>query len=159
MKNWLSAGKLKKQLGLRIVTRALACFTELHNLFYVNGKKCIPTDIYHLLNPIALAHWIMGEGSYQPGGSLVLCTDSFSLQDVILLMNVLMVRYGLECSLTFIIIEVTRSYIELEYLKKSIDSLRNIVFPYIVPSMYYKIHLFLKIKLIKNQIIKLKKEK
>jgi len=48
-----------------------------------------------------LTLWIKGDGSYQPRGSLVLCTDSFSLQDIIKLMNVLMVRYGLECSLTF----------------------------------------------------------
>lgn len=32
-KNWLSAGKQKQHLGLRIVTRALPCFTELHNFF------------------------------------------------------------------------------------------------------------------------------
>jgi hypothetical protein len=52
IKNWLSAGKQKQHLGLRIVTRALPCFTELHDLFYIKGKKCIPTNIYYLLNPI-----------------------------------------------------------------------------------------------------------
>jgi hypothetical protein len=141
IKNWLSAGKQKQHLGLRIVTRSLPCFTELHNLFYINGKKCVPNNIYYLLNPIALAHWFMGDGSYQPKGSLVLCTDSFSLQDVILLMNVLMVRYGLECSL---IHYHNRSNIKLYRIripKKSMYTLRNIVLPHIVPSMYYKIHL------------------
>jgi LAGLIDADG DNA endonuclease family len=100
IKIWLSAGEQKRHFGLRIVTRSLPCFTELQNLFYIKGQKCVPTKFYHLLNPIALAHWIMGEDSYQPGGSLVLCTDSFSLQDVIHLINVLIVRYGLDCSLT-----------------------------------------------------------
>jgi hypothetical protein len=57
----------------------------------------------------------MGDGGYQPGGSLVLCTDSFSLHDVILLMNVLMVKYGLECSLNHLNIKLTKNYIELEY--------------------------------------------
>jgi LAGLIDADG DNA endonuclease family len=42
----------------------------------------------------------MGEGYYQPGVTLVLCTESFSLQDVIHLMNVLIVKYGLESYLT-----------------------------------------------------------
>ena len=65
IKNWLSAGKQKRQLGLqrRIVTKSLPCFTELHNLFYINGKIFIPINIYYLLNPIALGHWIMGDGS------------------------------------------------------------------------------------------------
>jgi len=101
-------------------------------------KKCVPTNIYHLLNPVALAHWIMGDGSYQPGGSLVLCTDSFSLQDVIHLMNVLIVRYGLECSLTHY---HTRSNPKLHrIIIQSMDTLRSVVFPHMVPSMYYKIH-------------------
>jgi len=138
IKNWLSAGEQKRHLGLRIVTRSLPCITELHKLFFINGKKCVPTNIYHLLNPVALAHWIMGDGSYQPGGSLVLCTDSFSLQDVIHLMNVLIVRYGLECSLTHY---HTRSNPKLHrIIIQSMDTLRSVVFPHMVPSMYYKIH-------------------
>ena len=141
IKNWLSVGKQKRHLVLRIVTRALTCFTELHYLFYINGKICIPINIYYLLHPIAQAHWIMGDGSYQPGGSLVLCTDSFSLQDVICLMNVLMVRYGLECSLTFYHSRSNQKLYRIRIPKKSMDTLRNLVFPHMVPSLYYKIHL------------------
>lgn len=43
-------------------TRALPCFTELHSLFYKNKVKVIPDNIYDLLTPVALAHWIMGDG-------------------------------------------------------------------------------------------------
>ena len=139
MKIWLSAGEKKIHSGLRIVTRSLPCFTELHNLFYKNGIKCVPTNIYHLLNPIALAHWIMGEGSYQPGGTLVLCTESFSLQDVIHLMNVLLVRYGLESSLTHYHTRNNQKLHRIRILQKSMDSLRSVVFPHMMPSMYYKI--------------------
>jgi len=39
IKNWLSAGEQKRHLGLRIVTRSLPCITELHKLFFINGKK------------------------------------------------------------------------------------------------------------------------
>lgn len=83
----------------------------------------------------------MGDGSYQPGGSLVLCTDSFSLQDVILLMNVLMVRYGLKCSLTHYHTRSNQKLYRIRIPKKSMDTLRNVVFPHMEPSMYYKIHL------------------
>jgi hypothetical protein len=40
----------------------------------------------------------MGDGSYKQGG-LILCTDSFSNPDVVLLINVLIVKYQLESSL------------------------------------------------------------
>jgi hypothetical protein len=59
----------KKFIGIQLVTRSLPCFTQLHSLFYVkrnNGVvdiKVIPSDIYDLLTPAALAHWIMGDGA------------------------------------------------------------------------------------------------
>ncbi|RUO95304.1 homing endonuclease, partial [Jimgerdemannia flammicorona] len=74
--------------GLELYTRSLACFTELFDLFYVIGVKVVPEMIYDLLTPVALAHWIMCDGSARPSG-LVLCTDSFTIQEVVLLMNVL----------------------------------------------------------------------
>jgi hypothetical protein len=67
-------------------------------MFYSNGIKVVPQDIYHLLSPIALAYWIIGDG-YNERGGLILCTDSYSLPDVISLMNVLQIRYRLVCTL------------------------------------------------------------
>ncbi len=48
--------------------------------------KKIPLDIYNLLDPIALAHWIMGDGQKVKTGGLTLCTDSYSIIDVVRLM-------------------------------------------------------------------------
>ena len=45
--------------GLEFFTRSMPCITELHSLFYVNGVKVIPENIYELLTPVALAHVIM----------------------------------------------------------------------------------------------------
>jgi hypothetical protein len=42
--------------GVQFFTRVLPCFTELHNLFYVNKVKIIPNNFYELLTPVALAH-------------------------------------------------------------------------------------------------------
>lgn len=65
----------------------------------------IPVNqINELLTPagilirIALAFWIMGDGETNPFG-LRLCTDSFSVQDVVRLIKVLIIRYNLKCSL------------------------------------------------------------
>lgn len=81
--------------SLQFFTRSLPCFIELHQLFYVGGIKIIPSDIFNLLTPVALVHWIMGDGSVSRHG-LIICTHSFSILDVVLLINVLMIQYRLD---------------------------------------------------------------
>lgn len=122
--------------AVRFVTRSLPCFTNLHSVWYCNGKKIIPNDIYDYLTPVALAHWIMGDGSVEKN-RLVLCTDSYSNQEVVQLMNVLMIKYRLECTMAGHNKGVPRIYIKAS----SMAQLRVVVFPYIIPSMLYKIHL------------------
>lgn len=123
--------------SLEFFTRVLSCFTQLHSLFYPKGVKIIPENIYDLLTPVALAHLIMGDGQTSRHG-LVLCTNSYSIQDVVRLMNVLMIRYRLECN-----IREFRSNRKLEYMiyirHGSMPLLRTIVKPYMHPSMLYKL--------------------
>ena len=122
--------------GLQISTRRYPCFNELYNLFYNNNIKVIPYNIYDLLTPIALAHWIMGDGAKLNKG-LVLCTDSFSISDVIRLSNVLRIKYGLETSIIGLKSNKPRIYI----LAESMPNLIKIVKPYILKSFGYKLHL------------------
>lgn len=119
---------------LYFFTRALPCFTELYNLFYPKGIKVIPENIIELLDPVALAHWICGDGEVTNQG-LRVCTDSYSLPDVVRLINVLIVRYGLECGLHTKRPGQYRIYIK----KDSMGKLRSIVQEHMVPSMLYKI--------------------
>jgi LAGLIDADG DNA endonuclease family len=63
----------KRNYGLQFFTRALPCFTEIYSLFYPNGVKIVPENIYELLTPPALAHIIMGDGSAKTHG-LTFCT-------------------------------------------------------------------------------------
>lgn len=58
----------------------------------------IPQNIYDLLTPVALAHFIMGDGTATRHG-LILCTNSYSIEDVVKLMNVLIIRYRLDCTI------------------------------------------------------------
>lgn len=119
-------------------TRSLPCFTELHQSFYPNGIKIIPDNIYDILTPIALAHFIMGDGQTSHHG-LVLCTNSFSILGVVKLMNVLLIRYGLQCN-----IREFRSNKKLEYMiyirHGSMPLLRTIVKPFMHYSMLYKLN-------------------
>ncbi len=86
--------------GLQFFTRSLPCFTELYSLFYLQNVKIIPENIYDLLTPVALAHLIMGDGKESRHG-LILCTDSYIIQDIVKLINVLNIRYRLVCTLRY----------------------------------------------------------
>jgi len=107
--------------------------TELRSLFYPNGVKIVPNNIYELLTPVALAHLIMGDGSIQRHG-LIICTDSYTVKDIVRLMNVLIIRYRLEC-----ILRAHRQNQYRIYIKQcSMTSLLNIVSPFMHSSMLYK---------------------
>ena len=115
----------------------MPCFTELYSIFYLDGKKHIPGNIYGLLTPVALAHIIMGDGKLNNGSGLVLCTDSFTIPEVVHLMNVLMIKYRLECTLQFHSPTQPRIYI----IRRSMPLLCSIVIPYMHSSMHYKLGL------------------
>jgi hypothetical protein len=76
----------------------------------------------------------MGDGSAQRHG-LVLCTDSYTIPEVVRLMNVLMIRYGLDCTLRFHNSSHPRIYIK----QRSMAKLQTIVGPYMITSFLYKI--------------------
>ena len=127
--------KETKTYALEILTRSLPCFTELHAIYYPNGIKIIPADIFNLLTPIALAHWISGDGAKNQHG-LTISTESFSVKDTIRLLNVLMIRYRLDCSLR------KHSVGYIIYIKEnSMPLLRTIVRPYMHSSMLYKLRI------------------
>lgn len=129
---------------LGLATRSLPCFTpalgprswgraELRNLFYLNGFKVIPYQIFELLTPVALAHWICGDGTFSHGG-LLLCTDSFTIPECVHLINILMVKYSLDVTLQMIG-KKPRIYIKAE----SMPLLRTIVLEHMDSSMLYKL--------------------
>ena len=119
---------------MELSTRAFSDLTKLYHNFYVNKVKVVPKDIYNLLTPEALAHFILGDGTNDHGFGLILCTDSFTLQDVIKLMNVLIIKYRLECTLR----KQNNNY-RIYIRKNSMLLLKSIVKPYFCKSMLYKL--------------------
>lgn len=118
-------------LRVRFYTRSLLCLTDIHSLFYVDKVKIIPYNIYDLLTPVAVAHWIQGDGT-KHGNGLVLCTDSFTIGEVVTLINVLIIRYNLDCSVfnkggnyRFIFVHVQSPYWELSGLRPPLFSCFN----------------------------------
>jgi hypothetical protein len=106
----------------------------LFDMWVVNGIKVVPFDIFNLLTPLALAHWILCDGTLHSGGGMYLCTDSFTVQDVIRLMNVLLVKFDIPSDLRYIN-GLPRIYIK----KANVNRVRAIVRPFIIPSMLYKL--------------------
>jgi hypothetical protein len=80
-------------------------FTHLWLIWYpvVDGiaKKTLPVNIASLLTPLALAHWIMGDGSFDKhgytkgAGRVTLHTNNFTLDEVKLLLPAGRVYYFL----------------------------------------------------------------
>jgi hypothetical protein len=129
-------------------SRALPQISSLHKLWYVWSDelnkfiKIVPLNIGELLTPIGLAHWIMDDG-YKNGRGLVLCTDSFTLSEVNLLIDVLKLNFGLDAKI------YNRRQkdkplcwrIAIKGDSDNVKKLTEIVLPYFVPSMYYKLDL------------------
>jgi hypothetical protein len=133
----------KLYYGIRMDTRSYSCLSELHELFYtpltqpndkIIYKKIVPSNIYNLLTPVALAYWIMGDGLGNIWKGLYLCTDSFSDYDIIKLMNVLLIRYNINSKLVKISGK-SRIYIPSTESAK----INNLVLEFMHPSMLYKI--------------------
>lgn len=61
---------------------------------FIKIKQKIPDQIYKRLIYIVLAHWITKDGA-KFDKNIVLCTDKFFLQEVIILINVLIYKYDI----------------------------------------------------------------
>ena len=118
-------------------TLRMPCLNYYFDLFYVNKIKIIPKNIGELLTPVGLAYWLMGDGIYIKDRGVILCTDSYIKEDVELLAKVLSLQFGLSCRLHQRKANQFRIYI----IKGSIENLRKIVLPFLIPSMKYKIGL------------------
>lgn len=76
----------------------------------------------------------MSEGSYEKGG-LILCTYSYTLNDVCLLIGVLHYKFGFNWTLRDIKNNQYRIYIK----KDSMQKLRELVRPYTHTHFFYKL--------------------
>lgn len=71
-----------------------------------------------------------------------MCTDSFTLQEVVSIINVLIVRYSLICSIR----ENNKGQYRIYISEKSMGKLRAIVMPYMIDPMLYKLNVKVKEK-------------
>uniref|UniRef100_UPI00223754C0 LAGLIDADG endonuclease n=1 Tax=Ramaria rubella TaxID=113071 RepID=UPI00223754C0 len=146
---------IQKRLGTKGVVRKIirfntwtySSFNWIQELWYVNGKKSIPSNIGDYLDPLALAIWIMDDGSKSVPG-LKLSTNSFSYSECLLLIKVLYENFNIKASIQSV--RRVRStphtgsgYQKPQYCiyiwKESMPLLSEIVEPYVHSSMKYKL--------------------
>ena len=125
--------KGKNFTSVMFATRVYPCFTEWYHLFYQEGKKVVPLDLYNMLTYEALAHWIMGDGTKVYKG-LTLQTQSFTVKECVFIISILIHKFNLKCSL-----HMQKNQPTIYISSKSMEKLRPLILPYICSTMRYKI--------------------
>ncbi|MEO8637697.1 MAG: LAGLIDADG endonuclease [Candidatus Taylorbacteria bacterium] len=110
-------------------------FDEMRKKFYLDRKKILPNEIGKLLTPLALAVWIMDDGSKE-GNQLRLNTQSFSLDENIRLIKILEATLGISAT-----INRDKNRFRLRIRDQSMLLLKQNVLPHIISSMQYKFSL------------------
>lgn len=131
----LGKGGKIRQLN-RFKTFTFTSFNWIQEAFYVNNIKTVPNFVENFLSPLALAVWIMDDGSIVSSG-LKIATNSFNQTEVQMLCDILKRKYNLKS--TIISAGVLNQY-NIYISKDSIKTLTNIVGPHMHPSMYYKLN-------------------
>jgi len=126
----------KTSIEWKFSTKISPIFTVLKRQFYQKNKKVIPKNISKLLySPLSLAVWFMDDGGRRNDCyGLFLNTLSFSKKEHRLLQECLHKNFSLESKLHWIS-DGYRIYIPSASAKRFCE----IVYPYIIPSMRYKL--------------------
>lgn len=121
----------QNRLAFRFTTLSCSLLNPYYESFYDRmGKKVIPTFLN--LDPLILAVWLMDDGS-KDRDSVYLNTQQFDLTDQQLLLNKLL-NLGIKSSLN-----KDKKYLRIRILKESVPKFIQLVDPYILDSMRYKV--------------------
>jgi LAGLIDADG DNA endonuclease family len=130
-----SGPKSRKSNGTRIAyrfnTKQHPEMTTLFRAFYGEGKKRIPKNL--TLDPVMLAVWFMDDGSRCRASDVYLNTQQFVQEDQERL-QAMLAEFQVESSLN-----KDKEYLRIRIKKSSIPHLHEIISPYIIPSMTYKL--------------------
>lgn len=106
-------------------------FTKIHNLVYINGEKQISDKFLNKVNhPIALAYWFMDDGTNRG----TLATNSFSEEEITRLINFLKNKFNINSTR-----QKNQENEVIHISESSRLDFERLIFPYVLPSMYYKL--------------------
>ncbi len=126
----------KTYKAYRFNTYGFTSWMWLYKLFYKKNKvKIIPKNIGELITPLALAIWIMDDGTRKKRGVRV-ATNCFTKNEVEFLILTLYIKFNLNCSLH----KYNDKY-QLYIKQESLPLLKELILPYILPNMLNKLGL------------------
>jgi hypothetical protein len=142
-KNTLSGFK-EKSFNYRLTLFTFTSLTWIYDSFYTiedgnpKHQKRVPFFISEYLTPVGLAHWIMQDGSYQKGQGIFIATNSFTYEDCKFLTLILSNKFNLKTS---VIKTGKPDQWRISIWKNSLPRLVELVEPYFIPEMKYKINI------------------
>ena len=128
--------------SVTIQTRVYPFLTDLYYEFYFNKIKRIPFEVMLInFDAEALSYWIIDDGSKKTGGGLYLHTESYTWIEVYQLAGLFHYLFDLECTVH----KASKEGKPILLIKKrSINTLRQHVYPYILSSfMIFRFKTFL----------------
>jgi hypothetical protein len=109
-------------------------FAVYRRLFYLDRRKVVPIELLHeQFTALSLAVWIMDDGAAERR-QLRLNTQSFTFEENEALRGFLWAKLGIRCTLNR-----DKDRQRLRVSSASVDRLRTLVGPYIIPSMLRKL--------------------
>ena len=119
----------------RFATYSLSILDNWKKLFYINGKKIIPSSIINLLSPLSLAVWYMDDGFRRSDcKGLYLCTSAYTIEEQSILQKSLSERFNIQTTLHF-----ARSNVRMYIPSSQADKFCNIVRSFMLPTFKYKL--------------------
>ena len=135
-----SSSVQENQFNYRLTLFTFTNFEWIYDTFYksINGVtvKFVPYYISDFLTPLGLANWIMQDGSYQRGQGIFIATNCFSYNDCVFLATILTNKFGFKTS---VIKTGAPNQWRISIWKQSMPLLRQLVKPYFIPEMEYKL--------------------
>ena len=110
--------------------------TQIGRLFYQDRRKIIPKILDKILTPIGLAVWFMDDGTrYHRNGTYTINTQCFTKKEQVNLMKILRLKFDISATSLHRDKSKWRLYIQ----KEASERFKEIIKPFISPSMAYKI--------------------
>jgi hypothetical protein len=118
------------RIAYRFVTRSEPALTPYYRLFYEGGRKQVPQLA---LPALGLAVWFMDDGC-RSRSAAYLNTQQFDVQSQFVLVALLEEQWGLESTLNR-----DKSYRRIRISVRSTKRLSEIIEPYLLPELRYKL--------------------
>lgn len=105
-------------------------FKKIRDINYINNRKILLDNDILNIEPLGLAIWYMDDG-YVTNDSLQICSERFDLQTVQKLANLLLTKFKIDTTIN--------SRKEIYILKSSKNIFINLIKPYIIDDLKYKL--------------------